>query len=450
MSPNTTASADPNDLATLRDQLLARTIEWAAQESDFYAAHWGGAQQGLSSVQALGQLPWIDKNIALEHQAAMRCGPDLVTLGSISSGTTQEQGAEILRVEHCDAELEALENFREVLLGASNLQASSALTLQLVSPMHGFPDPAPPHVLRLVWAPYPRVPQLVQSMLQTEFSGRRIRELAISLGALKECTAYLASRDVDGPALGIEKIYTYGNTLTAYWRKRIEAFWDAELRDQYGLSEFRTLALDCGECGFYHFGIPPLIAEVIDPITTESVSAGIGELVLTGLFPFVQRQPLIRYRTGDLVAIGPPCARSPDRGLRPLGRIRQTAAGTHAGQYRAHLVPAAMENALEQIEGVDKHRTDFEQLCGNLGGAIGQPKAALSMSGEEPLLQVGINFDPLEHPNRAQKTREAISAAIEGSHAWLKDQAGFQFSATRVELRSPSAKNTPWIQKHAL
>lgn len=44
-----------------------------------------------------------------------------------------------------------------------------------------------------------------------------------------------------------------------------------------------------------------VVAEVLDDDDAATPVGSIGELTLTELFPFVQVQPLIRYRTGDLV-----------------------------------------------------------------------------------------------------------------------------------------------------
>lgn len=44
-----------------------------------------------------------------------------------------------------------------------------------------------------------------------------------------------------------------------------------------------------------------IVAEVLDDDDAATPVGSIGELTLTELFPFVQVQPLIRYRTGDLV-----------------------------------------------------------------------------------------------------------------------------------------------------
>ena len=53
-----------------------------------------------------------------------------------------------------------------------------------------------------------------------------------------------------------------------------------------------------------------------------------GELLLTALAPFQVYQPLIRYRTGDVVEVGPPCPLLDEPGFRPIGRITDRSAAT--------------------------------------------------------------------------------------------------------------------------
>ena len=64
-----------------------------------------------------------------------------------------------------------------------------------------------------------------------------------------------------------------------------------------------------------------LTQPIVDAFTREPLEGGVGVLVLTGLYPFSQTMPLIRYWTGDLVEIGPQCERAGDRGFRCRGRL---------------------------------------------------------------------------------------------------------------------------------
>lgn len=50
---------------------------------------------------------------------------------------------------------------------------------------------------------------------------------------------------------------------------------------------------------------PFVLGEVVDDAGCPVSVGEAGELTLTELFPFVQAQPLVRYRTGDIVGVAP-------------------------------------------------------------------------------------------------------------------------------------------------
>ncbi|HKE85892.1 MAG TPA: AMP-binding protein [Vicinamibacterales bacterium] len=84
-------------------------------------------------------------------------------------------------------------------------------------------------------------------------------------------------------------------------RERIERSWGARVIDHHGLTEVGPVSFECWESpGFLHVNEGEFIAEVIDPVSGESVPDGVpGELVLTNLGRTAS--PIIRYRSGDIV-----------------------------------------------------------------------------------------------------------------------------------------------------
>lgn len=84
-------------------------------------------------------------------------------------------------------------------------------------------------------------------------------------------------------------------------RNRIEERWDARVIDHWGMTDIGSLGIEPvdapGELAILE---SECIAEIIEQNGTEPVSPGeIGELVITNLGRW--GQPVIRYRTGDLV-----------------------------------------------------------------------------------------------------------------------------------------------------
>jgi len=91
------------------------------------------------------------------------------------------------------------------------------------------------------------------------------------------------------------------------FRKIIEHTWGLQaMNANYGMSE--VLSMFGAECSFqnglHFFGEKVLYPELVDLQSQESLSIEegvVGELILTSLYR--ETQPLIRYRTGDIIAI---------------------------------------------------------------------------------------------------------------------------------------------------
>jgi phenylacetate-CoA ligase len=121
--------------------------------------------------------------------------------------------------------------------------------------------------------------------------------------------------------VGLKKLLYVGETCSPSKLGKIAATWKIDLITAYGSTETNSLALPCGD-GNSHLSEGRYFFEVIDDVSGAHVPAGErGELVLTSLCS--QAMPLVRYRTGDLVAIEEAaCAcGSPRRTLRHHGRI---------------------------------------------------------------------------------------------------------------------------------
>jgi len=100
----------------------------------------------------------------------------------------------------------------------------------------------------------------------------------------------------------VKKIILAGEKITQSLREFIERTWEAEVFNDYGLTEMGIVAAECEEHTGLHIAVDHYIIEVVDPLSGDRVQEGeIGELVLTPLN--LRGTPLLRYRTGDLVKI---------------------------------------------------------------------------------------------------------------------------------------------------
>ncbi len=153
------------------------------------------------------------------------------------------------------------------------------------------------------------------------------------------------------------KVGIYGaEPWTHNMRKEIEARWNLKAVDIYGLSEIigPGVAIECveGQDGL-HFFSDHFYPEIIDPKTEQPVAAGeIGELVITTLTK--EGMPLIRYRTGDMVALTygecPHCGRTSPRMSKVKGRSDDMLIIRGVNVF-----PSQIESVLLEIEHAKPH-----------------------------------------------------------------------------------------------
>jgi phenylacetate-CoA ligase len=108
---------------------------------------------------------------------------------------------------------------------------------------------------------------------------------------------------------GLRAIVTTSELLSDADRRFITETFGVPAYDSYGLREGGLIGHDCDH-GTLHTNDEQLILEVIDPQTLQPAADGTGELVVTMLLS--QVQPVIRYRTGDIVTLSDapcPCGR---------------------------------------------------------------------------------------------------------------------------------------------
>jgi len=138
-----------------------------------------------------------------------------------------------------------------------------------------------------------------------------------------------------------------GEMLTKSRKTMIEKLWNARVFNMYGTTENGNIAADCPE-GSLHTAEDHFLPEVLDPATFKPAAPGNrGILAVTTLT--MEACPLVRYITGDIVALRPAdscaCGRN--------GRILE-----HFGRYSDRLefgdttiVPGDLHEAVLQTPG---------------------------------------------------------------------------------------------------
>lgn len=401
------AAAASKSLPSELERLLPRTLE-AAAALPYYRARWGAKWKGIRDLHGLARLSTLDKPTAAKHQKQLISPLARRATGTVSSGTTTIHGP-LLMVPASDAELEASARYAETWHDWTppvSAAIANGLALEVRTMHHGISDGPPPHGrLRMPWTYTLTAFRQFAQLLKVKHKGKRITSLVIGMGALRPITAWLLENDLDPARFAVRLIGTNGFRASPIWRTRLAEIWNAELWDNFSLSEFPTTSLQCPDCGHHHWLTPPVLHEVLDVVSHAPIDQGLGELTLTGLYPFMQAMPLIRYRTGDLVEVGPRCRAVNARGFRPRGRLSQS----ELKGNRLLVSGQDVTDVLEAEPGVARHPHPIETLGLVKTRDIGAVKFQLSSG---PKLEVEARFDPFLFKDEAAALAARVKRAL--------------------------------------
>lgn len=288
--------------------LLKENVELAYGNSPYYKRHFdqaGVAPFHLESVEDLKKFPMINKKVLRTQQEIhpdfgdLVCAPEkeFVFL-SASSGSTGVPTASPFTAK----DFEAFQDCEARLFWSSGMRPTDrychALNFTLFV---GGPDVIGAMKLGAltIWAgaiPSDRLLSIFKTWKPTVtwttpsyawFLGETAKESGI-----------------DPADLAIKKIFVAGEPGGSIpeTQQSIEALWDADVYDYYGLSDiFGACAAMCEAKEGLHWAEDHILVEVVDPETGEEVPEGErGEMILTSLKKIAR--PLIRFRTGDIVS----------------------------------------------------------------------------------------------------------------------------------------------------
>jgi hypothetical protein len=440
---------------SLRDFLIPLTVQRAAARVPFYQNLWGDSWRAVRSEQDLSLLPVLTKEEAVQHQESLLASGASAFVGVISSGTMHGD-RRLLRVPHAPPEAEALAHFARAWAAAHPSSASgrgegeaAGLMLELRAMHHGLPErPPPPDVLRIPWTFTSNALRLAHELLaRPQADGRWVTGMVLGSGALMPLTAWFLEKGVNPAEFRVREIGTHGFRLSRAWRKLVERAWQAEVYDNFSLSEFATPALECKRCGFNHWLWPPLAFEVLDAARRVPVREGTGALILTNLYPFAQAMPLIRYWTGDLVELGPTCSQSEDRGIRFRGRITRSILRDGIEGEPILVTPTDVEDFLDERPEVARIPHPVQTLGLVKSPDTGIVKYDLTWR-EEPKpaarVRVELRFDPLLFSDAAGRLAlELANHLLERSPRLRKFEESGE-GELQVEVVPPGTLVTQW------
>jgi phenylacetate-coenzyme A ligase PaaK-like adenylate-forming protein len=354
----------------VRESLLSRTIDHARIVSPFYAQRLGQLGPGKDiTLSNLSAVPLLTKSDLTENYDSIcrPLGPPQFIM--YTSGT---EGRELL-VPVSPEELAAGEKYFSGILPDTS---EKPLLMSLVRVGHGgqwFSANVPTIPAHVTYGP-----EQVISLLRRRYAfpgvEDRISVLEGNLLTLRSLTSQLKDLGIDGREFGLKLVLTTGWYLTARQRRELEGFWSATVLDRYGVTEVNGDAKQCVQCGKFHFD-PIVIPETIHPVTKAPIADGIGGMVLTGLWPFNQAAPKIRYELGDIVRVNsrPGCGIS-DPAFEFLGRHNQSVCQIDGEKIRYLLFPTEIADVLDEYtQVVRRSKTGFLNFRSTLKEDGGRP-----------------------------------------------------------------------------
>ena len=288
----------------LHEYLLRLTLQHACAHCPWYRDNPGYCEP--SEPHDLTALPIIDRQTLLEHAEELLADDRTTFSISHTSGTT---GA-ALNIHKSPDEVQWLQSYYESLFRPirENLP-SLPLSLFFPNAYHGVPVPLPS--LGRVFIGGVTDDLLIQdavgilrSAYKIDGCDERISMISGLAFHVMFFTSFLLEQGIDPRCFGIRNLNITGRYTSQHERRFISDAWEAPVNDRYTLTEVVGGASRCHACGKFHLD-PHILGEAIDMDTGKPVTEGVGFLVLTNFYPFVQKQPLVRYNTGDLVRVAP-------------------------------------------------------------------------------------------------------------------------------------------------
>jgi phenylacetate-coenzyme A ligase PaaK-like adenylate-forming protein len=227
-------------------------------------------------------------------------------------------------------------------------------------------------------------------------------------------TSYLLEQGVDPAGYRMAAINVTGGLLPSHWRSFLENAWQCRVNERFTLTEViggasrisgtDTFALD-----------PQLIGETLDCDSGETLAEGVGMLALSNLYPFVQMQPLVRYKTGDLVRrIAHP------NGFRFqfLGKIKNCISRDRNGRRQWVFFSARLIEILAELPDVNVYDW-FSNLRSVSDRTLGSyPVIAVESAESEGRLSIRIAIELRYAPHcRAARVAELTGAILSGLRA---------------------------------
>jgi phenylacetate-coenzyme A ligase PaaK-like adenylate-forming protein len=402
-------------ILVLQSFLLRRTLLHAKT----YARYYGSRSIYRDAIESalespLHACPTINRQTVAENFSEFLASDVVPRSVCHTSGTTGQPLEVYKSYEEVDFVYKFYSRLFSPVLAA---MASRPLTVSFPTPHHGVPVPMPSPGFAFISGVMDDT--LIQDAVRVlkqkyEIPGHDSRISILSGMAFQVLffTSYLLEQKIDPSDFRLNAVNIAGGFVPTHWRRFLKRNWNAQINDRFSLTESLAGASRCQECEWFKPD-PHLIAETVDVDTGQPVQQGIGRLVITDLYPFVQMQPLIRYETGDLVE-SRVCSCWPLPVLRFLGREKNAISSKRGGERRRWLIFSselyeflATLPDLRVYDWFSNVRVARDRTVGSL--PLVSVKSTLSQDGKIKItLSAELKYAPHCYPERVADLRNQI------------------------------------------
>jgi phenylacetate-coenzyme A ligase PaaK-like adenylate-forming protein len=409
----------------LRDILLRETVAWCVANSPYYRKRFPSPEsfRGLADIALL---PVLFREDVIENHVDLRCDASLPMAIQHTTGTT---GAS-LQLYRNAAEQAFIWNFFSAQLQTQQPPNPRPLQLNLTNAYHGSLTAMPSVAYVLSAGVYDRA-QAAQArgLLERSYDlpgvEPRVTTVVGTERMVKALTAYLMEDGFDLANSSVNNLVLFGGHVSVAQKLLLGGLWNAGIRDVYSLTEIVGGATECGLGGPWVFD-PHVIPEVVHPRTLEPVTEGVGVLLLTGLYPFMQQMPLVRYCTNDLVEIVDAGAGDAELQVRYVGRLPRSFLDDTTSSVHPLLLSAPLYEILQSFPDVAV-TPRFPDLCVGPGLELtGDHHYAVERRRVRRVdtitLRLGLRYAPWLYPDRVAMLVADITARVLHAHPRLAER----------------------------
>lgn len=407
--------------AILKDRLFDLTIQQAKQQSIFYADRFKHLNNSEPfGVDQLGSLPLLYRSDVEKAGWEICSRFATYSFSSYSSGTTN--GSPLIVHRSTQEQSYLMQFFAELSLDKSRKEQVLVLSLsdwdngkrlQIPSSAYSFPVS-----LGSLEGNYQAI-TLLKKNYKIDGQDRRINTLTGSFGGVLELSAYMYTKGYSELTKQIENIQATAQYQTEHSRKWVSDFWGCSVGNRYSLSELFYSAQYCSKTNLFYFDMFG-ITEIVAFGTNRKISTGRGVLVLTGLYPFTQMTPLIRYVPGDLIEACESNSSLGSIGYRFLGRISDSL------DLKKELGDGAFLGSAEVYEILDSLGDLSRGPCANQhvshSEVANKPHFRLGHNEKDKaILEIELRYSPVAFATRTNEVKKIIKEGLIRFCPFMKD-----------------------------